>query len=137
MLSEATLGAVLKAVSFSAISCFLYGIFFHRHRPQSRFKINIKLFRYLIWLLKEVFLSAIVMSKIILLRKNVRPVIKDISANMTQLAKVKYANSITLTPGTITLELGSKNLIVHSITSEHYKYLKEGKMEEEINKTQE
>ncbi len=137
MLSDISVEAVVKACVFAGVSCGLYGVFFHRHRPQSRFKINIKLVKYLTWLLKEVFLSAIVMSKIILLGKTVRPVIKTISSNMSQLSNVKYANSITLTPGTVTLELGDKKLVVHSVTSEHYKYLKSGDMEREINKIEE
>jgi len=137
MLSDISYGGIAKSLFFSGISCALYEVFFYRHRPQSRFKVNFKLMKYLVWLLKEVFLSAIIMSKIILLGKSVKPLIKNISTNMSQLSNVKYANSITLTPGTITLEMGDKSFVVHSVTSEHYKDLKDGKMERKINKIEE
>ena len=137
MLSDIRYGGIAKSLFFAGVSSALYEVFFHRNRPKSRFKINLKLMKYLSWLLKEVFLSAIMMSKIILLGKSVKPVIKKISADMSQLSSVKYANSITLTPGTITLEMEDKSLVVHSVTSEHYKYLKDGNMEQEINKIEE
>ena len=50
----------------------------------------------------------------------------------SDLGRVIYGNSITLTPGTVTTEMGSKTIEVHSLTSESEQELRSGKMAQRI-----
>ena len=52
----------------------------------------------------------------------------------TDLGAVIYANSITLTPGTVTIKLSKDNLTVHALSKEAASELAKGAMSEEISK---
>jgi len=51
----------------------------------------------------------------------------------TDLGAVIYANSITLTPGTVTIKLSKDNLTVHALSEEAASELATGTMSEEIS----
>ena len=51
----------------------------------------------------------------------------------TDLGAVIYANSITLTPGTVTIKLSKDNLTVHALSKEAARELSTGAMSEEIS----
>jgi multicomponent Na+:H+ antiporter subunit E len=52
-----------------------------------------------------------------------------VPADLSDLGKVIYANSITLTPGTVSINLTDDNrIIVHSLTQEGMDELKNGEM---------
>ncbi|MGB5340448.1 MAG: Na+/H+ antiporter subunit E, partial [Gammaproteobacteria bacterium] len=51
----------------------------------------------------------------------------------TDLGAVIYANSITLTPGTVTIKLSKDNLTVHALSEEAASELATGAMSEEIS----
>ena len=83
-----------------------------------KFQINLmSLMMYSFWLIKEILKSNITVAKTIL-----SPQIK-VKQNIfhvpltpkSEAAQVIFANSITLTPGTITVETEKKNLLVHSL----------------------
>tara|TARA_B100000963_G_C22449351_1_gene590337 strand:- start:194 stop:673 length:480 start_codon:yes stop_codon:yes gene_type:complete len=83
-----------------------------------KFQINLmSLMMYCSWLIKEILKSNITVAKTIL-----SPQIK-VKQNIfyvpltpkSEAAQVIFANSITLTPGTITVETEKKNLLVHSL----------------------
>jgi len=72
---------------------------------------------YVVWLLKEIFVANVRVSKIILdPNLPIDPVIVRYPARQrTDLGRVLYANSITLTPGTITTHVEERELEVHSL----------------------
>jgi multicomponent Na+:H+ antiporter subunit E len=77
--------------------------------------------RYLLWLSWQIVLSNISVAKIILSpRMNIQPHFVDVPAKQrTLLGEVTFANSITLTPGTISIETIDRNHItVHALTRE-------------------
>ena len=82
----------------------------------SSFKIKLKWFILFFKLLKDMLISTFSVMKIIWLNKQVQ---SDVSwqdnPGKTDIAKVAYANAITLTPGTMTLELKDDKILVHSI----------------------
>ena len=92
--------------------------------------LTLRLVRYWIYLAGEV-----VKANIDVIRRILRPG-KSISPQLvrlplpqkTDLARVIYANSITLTPGTVTLELGEKSLLVHALSKEAAEDLATGRM---------
>ncbi len=52
----------------------------------------------------------------------------------TELGMVTLANSITLTPGTVTINVDKDEFIVHAITEDYAKALKSGEMQARIKK---
>lgn len=74
-------------------------------------------FQYLYYLIREILLANLAVSKLILTRKEtMEPVIVHVQANLrTETARVILANSITLTPGTISVSLTEEKLLVHCL----------------------
>lgn len=73
---------------------------------------------YMPWLMKEILIANLQVAKIILTpRLPISPVlIRFESSQKTDLGKVIFANSITLTPGTITVGIYGQQLEIHSLT---------------------
>jgi multicomponent Na+:H+ antiporter subunit E len=70
------------------------------------------------WLFKEIVISALSVSKVILSwRMPIEPSVLTVRARQqTDLGRVIFANSITLTPGTVTIALRDDLLTVHALT---------------------
>ena len=73
--------------------------------------------KYAVLLIREIIRANLVVCRIILTRREVvEPVIVKVPTNLkTETAKVILANSITLTPGTITVSLTDQELLVHCL----------------------
>ena len=83
-----------------------------------RFQVNtFKLMTYCFWLIKEILKSNITVAKTILSPKiNVKQHMFDVPLSpKSEAAQVIFANSITLTPGTITVETEKNSLLVHAL----------------------
>jgi multicomponent Na+:H+ antiporter subunit E len=93
--------------------------------------LGFRLFLYIPWLLKEVVVSNIAVAKVILTPSlPIHPRILRIKASQkTQVGQVMYANSITLTPGTVTLDVRDGNFIVHALTDDSAEGLLSGEMD--------
>lgn len=98
------------------------------------FHLSFRLTKYYIYLGKEIVLSNINVIKCILSPgKTISPCIVTLPAEQkSDLGKVIYANSITLTPGTVTLELTGDKIIVHALSRQAAEDLKTGKMSRAI-----
>ncbi len=86
------------------------------------------------WLLLEIAKSNVDVAKIILSRKmNIDPVMIRLKAGqVTEMGQVIYGNSITLTPGTITVDIDDGELLVHALTQSGADGLAEGEMDRRI-----
>ena len=73
--------------------------------------------QYLYCLIKEIISSNIAVSRMILTRRELmEPVIVHVPVDLkTETARVILANSITLTPGTITVSMTGNELLVHCL----------------------
>jgi len=73
--------------------------------------------QYLYYLVKEIIAANITVSRMILTRKEqMEPVIVHVHTDLkTETARMILANSITLTPGTITVALTENDLLVHCL----------------------
>lgn len=89
---------------------------------------------YFLWLMREIFLSSVAVTKLIWdLRSTPNAhYLKITLAQSSDLAKLLYSSSITLTPGTITTSTQQDHLIVHALNSGFAKDLQSGVMEEKI-----
>jgi multicomponent Na+:H+ antiporter subunit E len=96
--------------------------------------LSINAFTYWPWLLCEIATSAWDVTKRILDPKlPISPVLVRLKAGQhSDVGRVIYANSITLTPGTITMELEGDNLLVHALTREGAESLKAGDMDRRV-----
>lgn len=89
---------------------------------------------YFIWLWKEIIMSAIAVIKIAC-RKNlmIQPMLEPIkSIQKSDVGIVTYANSITLTPGTVTLSAEGNMLFVHALDVNFMNDLQEGTMDRRV-----
>ena len=91
---------------------------------------------YLLWLMWQV-----VLSNIDLVRRiwdpalPIRPTWQRLDIKVTSsLAKTLYANSITLTPGTLTTDVREDHFMVHSLSPDGIEDLRKGGMEEQIQR---
>ena len=73
---------------------------------------------YLPWLLKEIFVANLKVARIILDPKlPISPIMVHYRASQeTDLGRAIYANSITLTPGTITTGMDGQDFEIHALT---------------------
>lgn len=63
-------------------------------------------------------------------------VIKVPSKLETAFGRVTYANSITLTPGTVTIEVGEDELLVHALHDEAAAGLESGEMHDRVKRVE-
>ena len=84
------------------------------------------------WLLWEIVKANIDVSRIIIKKEpSISPILFRIPADQsTELGQVTYANSITLTPGTVSIAVGEGMIDVHALTQEAADDLKTGRMNE-------
>ena len=91
--------------------------------------LSMRLIRYYLYLAKEIIVANIDVIKKILKPATISPEIFTLSASKrTDMSKVIYANSITLTPGTVTLELSGDELKIHALSKGAADDLKTGNM---------
>lgn len=85
---------------------------------------------YWIWLLKEILLSTWAVAKMIVSpQSNISPKVIRLPVNgMTEMEKTIYANSITLTPGTLTIDVDQSELEVHTLRGDMLEPLVRGDM---------
>lgn len=85
-----------------------------------RMRIDGPILRYWAWLLKEIFKANVDVAKLILAPKlALSPRMVRVKATQsTDMGVVIYANSITLTPGTVTVDIDGDELVVHAITQD-------------------
>lgn len=121
-----------------ASSAFVAWIGVRLERPeQDRYGpgMLLRLPRYLAWLV-----VAIVQSNIDVVRRVWYPEVHPISpmtgrlpvSQRTRLGKTIYANSITLTPGTVAIEVSDDDVLVHALTREAFDDLAGGEMDRRV-----
>ena len=90
---------------------------------------------YWIWLFWEIVKANIdVAKRIINPSLPISPTIFTVTPSQkTDLGRVTYANSITLTPGTVTLEVFKDRLEVHALSAEAAEDLKGGAMDRKVS----
>lgn len=89
---------------------------------------------YYMWLLKELVVSNMeVVSRIWRSKNSYTPAMATIKIKQgNDMARVIYANSISLTPGTITTDVGHDSITVHALDESSIVALNSGEMEARI-----
>ena len=102
----------------SAVFCFVCRFMDYSLQKELRLYRLLPAFaQYLYYLIKEIILANLTVVRMILTRKEqMEPVIVHVHAKLkSETARVILANSITLTPGTITVSLSEDKLLVHCL----------------------
>lgn len=88
------------------------------------------------WLLKEIAVSAMQVSAIILHpRLPISPTMVRVrSTQKTDVGRTTFANSITLTPGTISVEVSEDEILVHALTRDGADSLADGEMDRRVTR---
>jgi multicomponent Na+:H+ antiporter subunit E len=99
-------------------------------------RLGWRLFSYWPWLFKEIAVSAWSVSRIILdPRLPVTPTLVRVKTSQKSAVGVTtYANSITLTPGTISVDVTRGEILVHALTREGASSLAEGEMDRRVTR---
>ena len=86
------------------------------------------------WLTIQILVSALTVTRIVLSpRLRIDPVLETVPSSQTSdLGKVIFANSITLTPGTLTTSVTTDGIEVHALTRRGMDQLKEGDMDRRV-----
>ncbi len=89
---------------------------------------------YLPWLMWAIAKANVdVTARILSPRLRINPKLVEIeSGQKTVLGQVIYANSITLTPGTVSVDVGEGRILVHALTSESAEDLQTGEMDRKV-----
>ena len=88
---------------------------------------------YTLWLFKEIIKANIDTAKIIIVNNPDPQNFRVKSSQKTEAGKVTYANSITLTPGTVTTVLDGDILEVHALSSDMADDVKSGAMDKKVS----
>ena len=96
----------------------------------------LKLVEYLCWLIGQIIMANIEVAKIILHPKlPISPSMKTIKiTQQTDLGRTIYANSITLTPGTVAVLVEDETILVHSLTEQTYQDLAKNEMDARVTR---
>ena len=77
-----------------------------------------RLIQYTFWLIKEILKSNIITAKVIIMKSEEPELFSVKATQKTNEGKVTYANSITLTPGTVTTQIKNDIFEVHALTKD-------------------
>jgi multicomponent Na+:H+ antiporter subunit E len=130
----------LLILSLGLISIVLVLYVTHRmdvvdHESQPLY-LTLRIPAFHLWLSKEIILANISVVKHIWLgNETISPVLTTIKASQkTDMGKVIYANSITLTPGTVAVDLAGDQITVHALLRENIEVLQAGEMDRRISR---
>lgn len=105
----------------------------HESQP---LQLSYQIFGYYVWLGKEIVLSNIaVVKKVWSPTLSISPTLSTIKISQeTDMGKVIYANSITLTPGTVAIKLMDDQILVHGLMREGVEALEAGEMDRRVRR---
>ncbi len=96
--------------------------------------LSLKLIRYWLYLLGQIVISNVKMVLIILSpRPDINPRIITVrTAQRSELGKVVLGNSVTLTPGTVTLQVEGDMIEVHALNDDSAKDVEQGTFDQRV-----
>jgi len=106
-----------------------------QHRGQPIYFRFLHIFDYWRWLLKQIFLSNVEVTRVVLQKDlPIKPTLRRVSATPnTEMGRVIYANSITLTPGTTAINFTpDDDILVHALHEDSLHELESGEMADHI-----
>ncbi len=128
-------------ISFGLASCALVVLLAHQMQiiDEEGFPLHLapRALRYLLWLAVAVVKSNLELAARVLNPKlPIAPELVELQGSQhTDVGRVTYANSITLTPSTVTIEAESDGtFLVHAVSAESAEELRRGEMDEQVTR---
>jgi multicomponent Na+:H+ antiporter subunit E len=129
--------ALLLSFGIASIALTIYvahrmDVIDHEAQP---IHLTTRLPAYFLWLIKEIVISNLLVVKHIWLgNDSISPQFATLTVSQrTDMGKVIYANSITLTPGTVTVEMEGDKFLVHALLEPSIKDLEAGDMDRRVS----
>lgn len=126
------LGVGLAATAFSVYIAVRMELVDHEGFPS--LNLTARLLTYIPWLIYEIVITNIAAVKIILSPSlPIRPVILRFTGQQkTDVGRVIFANSITLTPGTITMAVIGDEFVIHALDADAVGDMEEAEMNRRV-----
>ncbi len=107
-------------IGLGLLSCAISQIIYHRVRAETGLTgislAPLSLVRYTGWLLVEIVKSNFAVIRAIVSSRDISPEIFEVeTADLNETGQIIYANSITLTPGTVSTDLTEGKIQVHGL----------------------
>ena len=98
------------------------------------FHLSLKLVRYWAYLLWQIVVSNIKMVQTILsLNPDINPRVLTVKINQhSELGRVVLGNSVTLTPGTVTLDIEGDTMVVHALNDASAQGVEDGSFDQRV-----
>lgn len=125
-------------ISFGLISVALVVFLIHRmdttDTENQKLAFNLSFISYVIWLLGQIVVSSLTVTKLIWGdSKKISPATAKLPINkVPKRSRVLYANSITLTPGTLSIDIDDKEVTIHALDEDSLASLKHGDMANKV-----
>ena len=125
-------------LALGAFSCVLVVYLAHRMHLFDTdifaIRLSLRLFRFWAWLAGEVIRSSLDVTRLVLSPKlPISPTVVKFSTTCTHpVDQVILGNSITLTPGTLTLNIDGNSFLVHSLTRQGAEDIEAGEMDRRV-----
>jgi len=126
---------ILGLLSIIVTIIFIYRLEIDKYKSQPLLLPALPFLRYWCWLVLEIFKSNIAVAKLILNPKlPIKPLLKTVPRKQTtQVGRVLYASSITLTPGTVSINVNTpKGIMVHALHADSIAELEECEMHDKV-----
>ena len=120
-------------VSCAGVVCLDLRLERHANLKQD-YRLGMRWLKYAPWLILQIIKSNLDVAKLILHPElPVSPkLIRVKGTQESELGQVIYANSITLTPGTVTLDVRDDNFLVHALTEHSAAGVQDGEMNDRV-----
>jgi multicomponent Na+:H+ antiporter subunit E len=101
---------------------------------QQTLTFNFSFLRYLVWLLGQITLSSLEVTKLVWGgNQKLSPATAKLPVDsVPQTGRVLYANSITLTPGTLSIDIDENHVTVHALHKDSIVSLEQGEMANKV-----
>ncbi|NNK48602.1 MAG: Na+/H+ antiporter subunit E [Gemmatimonadetes bacterium] len=126
-------------LALGAFSCVLVLIVSYRmHLFDTDFfalRLMSRLIRYWAWLAREVVRSSMEVTRVVLSRRlPISPTVAEFDAHCEHpVDRAILGNSITLTPGTLTLSIDGQRFVVHALTEKGARDIMDGEMDRRVS----
>jgi multicomponent Na+:H+ antiporter subunit E len=125
----------LGILSCAVVALVSHGLLFSNIGADRKLAMTGRFLLYLPWLIYQVILANLHVAKLVLSPGGIHPRVVEIKTKLkSDLSMVTFANSITLTPGTITMDIADGTFYVHAISQKVADDLLSGDMENRVAK---
>ena len=123
----------LGLICSAAVAALSYDLLLPKPLPSTAALIAWRFLQYTPWLVYEVIVANFHVLNLVLRPGRIQPQIVRFKTGLTSdLAKITLANSITLTPGTITMDVDGDEFYVHAVSDKAAMSVLEGDMERRV-----